>query len=127
MDTQSWIIIGVVGILIGLAVFFGMNMIRVETRGNVIVYTVDENGNPISGAKVVLKTSSGKVVGSGITDENGSIIFLDVELNVKYSVEAKTAELFGIKSIFPKRDGEEVIITLKKMGETSGGSDRPNL
>ena len=127
MPPEEWAAIGIVGVLIGLAVFFGMNMIRVETSGNIIVYTVDEHGNPISGAKVVLKTTSGEVVGKGVTDENGSFIFLDVGLNVKYTIEAKTPELFGIKSIFPKRDGEEVIITLKKMGETSGGSDRPNL
>lgn len=48
----------------------------VEIKGDKIITTlIDEDGNPISGKKIVIRDRNGKIIRSGITNKNGQVIF----------------------------------------------------
>ncbi len=126
MDVR-YIMLGFFAVLIGVLVYFGMNMIRTETVGTITVVINTPEGDPAFGVNVFLKSPDGRVVAQSVTGDDGTAIFVGVALNREYIVEVQSEIGILSEKIFPTKDGEGFVFSLKKAGEGSAEGDRPNL
>ncbi len=124
---MDYFLLAFVAIMIAIAVVVGMMMIKTETIGTIVVVINDPDGKPAAGVEVTLKDANGQVVASGFSGDDGTVIFVNLQLNAEYVVEAHTKEGFLSEKIYPKRDGGSFVLTMKKLGEGSAEGDRPNL
>ena len=74
--------------------------LTVDINGNEFTVTLtDEDGNPLAGKKVFLKDRNGKVLGWGITDENGQFTFTYKGSNVNFKASFNGDDVYEASSV----------------------------
>ena len=87
-----------------------------KTQTSVDVELKDEEGNPISGAPIIITDNKGNEIGNETTDENGTV---NIKLDLPLGDNNITVTYPGNNTYSPKNETIEVNVTLKE-SQTTG-------